>query len=248
MKKLAFATAVAIIAAAAPATAATNLVKNGGFEATTSTTSANPVAGNFQIGTVGTVNDWTSTAGYNLVFNAATATTDNAAGNYEYTGLEKLWGATASRQGGKFVALDGDVNDRGAIVQTITGLTAGQQYVLSFDWGAGQLQSREGDTTEQLRYGLDGDLFTTEVLSNKSRGFTGWNTVTRTFTATGASQVLSFLSIGTPSGLPPIALLDNVSLTAAVPEPATWAMMLVGFGMIGASARYRRRNVRAVIA
>ena len=72
--------------------------------------------------------------------------------------------------------------------------------------------------------------------------------MSRTFTATGASQVLSFLSIGTPTGLPPIAMLDNVSLTAAVPEPATWAMMFVGFGMIGASARYRRRNTRAVIA
>ncbi len=33
--------------------------------------------------------------------------------------------------------------------------------------------------------------------------------------------------------------LENV---AAVPEPATWAMMLVGFGMIGAASRYRRRR------
>jgi hypothetical protein len=31
--------------------------------------------------------------------------------------------------------------------------------------------------------------------------------------------------------------------TAAVPEPATWAMMLVGFGMMGAAMRYRRRSV-----
>jgi hypothetical protein len=42
-------------------------------------------------------------------------------------------------------------------------------------------------------------------------------------------------------------LLDNVrmtaasDLTAAVPEPATWAMMLVGFGMVGVSARRRRK-------
>ncbi|MBD8549002.1 FxDxF family PEP-CTERM protein [Sphingomonas sp. CFBP 8760] len=36
------------------------------------------------------------------------------------------------------------------------------------------------------------------------------------------------------------------STVAAVPEAATWAMMLVGFGMIGAATRYRRRatNVR----
>ncbi|EQA98614.1 hypothetical protein L288_20395 [Sphingobium quisquiliarum P25] len=27
----------------------------------------------------------------------------------------------------------------------------------------------------------------------------------------------------------------------AVPEPATWAMMLLGFGMIGFAARQRRR-------
>jgi hypothetical protein len=28
----------------------------------------------------------------------------------------------------------------------------------------------------------------------------------------------------------------------AVPEPATWAMMIVGFGIVGGSMRYRRRN------
>ena len=31
-------------------------------------------------------------------------------------------------------------------------------------------------------------------------------------------------------------------ITAALPEPATWAMMIVGFGMIGAGLRYRRRR------
>jgi hypothetical protein len=34
-----------------------------------------------------------------------------------------------------------------------------------------------------------------------------------------------------------------------VPEPGTWLMMLVGFGMIGsAMPRRRRRNLRAVAA
>lgn len=42
---------------------------------------------------------------------------------------------------------------------------------------------------------------------------------------------------------------DNVSLdVTAVPEPATWAMMIVGFGMTGASLRHRRRRTAAVIA
>ena len=34
----------------------------------------------------------------------------------------------------------------------------------------------------------------------------------------------------------------------AIPEPATWAMMLVGFGMIGATARYRRRSITTTYA
>ncbi len=42
--------------------------------------------------------------------------------------------------------------------------------------------------------------------------------------------------------------LDNLTINAAVPEPATWAMMLVGFGMMGATMRYRRRSTKAVYA
>jgi len=33
-------------------------------------------------------------------------------------------------------------------------------------------------------------------------------------------------------------------LTAGVPEPATWAMLILGFGAVGANLRYRRRSVR----
>jgi hypothetical protein len=35
---------------------------------------------------------------------------------------------------------------------------------------------------------------------------------------------------------------------AAVPEPATWAMMFLGFGMMGASMRYRRRETKVAYA
>lgn len=40
-------------------------------------------------------------------------------------------------------------------------------------------------------------------------------------------------------------VLGNV---AAVPEPATWGMMILGFGMVGASARYRRRTAKVAFA
>ncbi len=41
---------------------------------------------------------------------------------------------------------------------------------------------------------------------------------------------------------------DSTDVTAAVPEPATWAMMMVGFGMVAGAARYRRRSTSAVHA
>lgn len=40
----------------------------------------------------------------------------------------------------------------------------------------------------------------------------------------------------------------DLSAVAPVPEPTTWAMMLIGFGMIGATARYRRRTRATVYA
>jgi hypothetical protein len=39
----------------------------------------------------------------------------------------------------------------------------------------------------------------------------------------------------------------NFTVTA-VPEPATWAMMLIGFGMVAGASRYRRRSTATVYA
>lgn len=40
------------------------------------------------------------------------------------------------------------------------------------------------------------------------------------------------------------ALLDQGSLPPAVPEPATWGMMIAGLGLVGASMRRRKAQVR----
>lgn len=45
-----------------------------------------------------------------------------------------------------------------------------------------------------------------------------------------------------------VAQRANFQPTAVVPEPATWAMMLLGFGMVAGAVRYRRRNHRIVYA
>ncbi|MYM24481.1 DUF642 domain-containing protein [Duganella sp. FT135W] len=57
--------------------------------------------------------------------------------------------------------------------------------------------------------------------------------------ATGGSELLKFSSVGGDgySG----AVLDNVKLTAAVPEPETYAMMLAGLGLVGFAARRKKQ-------
>ena len=41
---------------------------------------------------------------------------------------------------------------------------------------------------------------------------------------------------------------SEASVVAPVPEPATWAMMLLGFGAVGGAARYRRRKTDVAFA
>lgn len=58
-------------------------------------------------------------------------------------------------------------------------------------------------------------------------------------------------SFGEFNGFVPTAIhadFINRSLFGAVPEPATWAMMIIGFGMIGGAARRRRTRINVSFA
>jgi hypothetical protein len=56
--------------------------------------------------------------------------------------------------------------------------------------------------------------------------------------------VFSFTGHAGQSG----TLTGNVTISQALPEPGTWAMMLLGFGAIGLTIRSRRRPALAQIA
>ncbi len=198
-----------------------NLVTNGSFE-TTTLTGKGTFAGN--------VAGWGG--GSRLTYLDYPGTADNGSYLSVYGPFPRV-----SPDGGKFVEADGDPNYSSAITQTINGLTIGTRYNVSFDQAAGQQAGFRGPTTERWQV-LLGSTQLSSQYSLPQSGVGPWQRQVLIFTATAASEVLSFLAVGTPNGAPPVSFLDGVSLTT-VPEPASLALLgagLVGFGI----ARQRR--------
>jgi hypothetical protein len=75
-----------------------------------------------------------------------------------------------------------------------------------------------------------------------SGGSTAWsNIVMQTFTV-GSNATLRFSANGTSDSLG--GYIDNITLAAVVPEPSTWALFILGFGLVGHSMRRRSQKVR----
>ena len=73
-------------------------------------------------------------------------------------------------------------------------------------------------------------------------GSQGFITYALACTPTQAGQFQLNFRTASGDNLGPV--LDNVLVTqAAGPEPATWAMLIAGFGMVGAAMRRRKANV-----
>lgn len=210
---------------------ASNLVTNGSFENTKI-----EGKGRFE----GNVDGWSG--GGNLTYIAAPGTADDGKGEMS------LYGPFpgTSPDGGKFVIADGDGPYRDTIWQTIAGLTIGAVYELNFFQAAGQWAGRPyaADTTERWQVSFGDETRQSDSYNLPFTGVGAWQLQKMRFTATSTSQVLAFLADGTPSGAPPMSLLDGVSLSA-VPEPSTWAMMVGGLAAVGGAMRARRRDRRA---
>jgi hypothetical protein len=81
--------------------------------------------------------------------------------------------------------------------------------------------------------------------------FSGANGFTKTVSGAGLAAGRYTYNFSTAQGVTSVAFgsntrafeIDNISAT--VPEPASWALLLVGFAMVGVSARRRVRSVAA---
>lgn len=240
----------AIVAAAAGVPArAVNLVVNGGFELLkpNAATGHYHICDNTKPTCVSILTGWSATASRDgsLGTNTPGSVLLGGHGGSEFNSGFALYGPVPnSPAGGNFIGIDGDPEYTQTIFQSIGGLTVGRKYDVGFYQSAGQQIGQSGPTTErwQVTFGGVSQLSTKQF--NPSQSFLPWTFQSFEFTATAVSQVLTFMAIGTPNGAPPVALLDGVSVTAQVPDAATWMLMVAGFGAVGAIARSRRASTR----
>ncbi len=261
-------------------TYASNIVVNGSFEATpTYGVGAGPFGGDtFDYPNCNSLNpcvavpNWTTQSSLSILFTPANIPT-----------LLDGGGLITAADGNNFVGSDAAFGTEGPISQTLTGLTVGQSYTLSFDQAAGELGGNYADpSTDQWivtvggtlasspttitlpdsstigAYVVNGpdDSWTTPlitlnaVISNPSSGFSGWQAESYSFTASATSELLAFMGVGSPQGGPPLALLDNVDVeassgtsgTSSTPEPKSFALALLGAGLLAAVVIHRQRR------
>jgi hypothetical protein len=89
-------------------------------------------------------------------------------------------------------------------------------------------------------------LFDYSVDLAEAQGPSGWRTFTYTAPTAGSYELKLAARNVIDAGFSSGAVLDNVAISSAVPEPATWAMMLLGFGATGAMLRSDRRRTLAL--
>lgn len=243
-----------------------SLVANGTF----TIPSGGPLTGQQVVGTTPLANWFTpsnSGSSYTFLFLNSAATGSGALNS----GVPLYGPASqyALPDNSNFIGMDSSYQV-GPLSQTIGGLVSGDQYAVSFKWAGAQQVGFNGSvscagtsnptanncTTDQWDVFLGtvpsivnnqpatyttGQELSTNVITVPNNGFVSWMSQTLTFTASAASETLSFVAQGSPNGAPPFALLADVSMTQ-VPEPTTIAILLTGIAGLGIVGLRRRKR------
>lgn len=184
-------------------------------------------------------------------------------GSVDLIGSPNIYGLSTPFGTG-FVDLDGSTGQGGTLQTAAFSFNAGDVVKLSFD-----LSGNQRGGADDFSYGVEtaggaitfnnlsilnpplfgaapfnfGDFGTGPAVSSGFGALPSdapWQHYDIQFTAGNSGSLTAFVGTGSNDNVGP--LLDNFSLSiGAVPEPATWAMMLFGFGAMGAAMRSRRR-------
>ncbi|MCM0032573.1 PEPxxWA-CTERM sorting domain-containing protein [Sandarakinorhabdus limnophila] len=146
-----------------------------------------------------------------------------------------LWGASDGARSVELLGLSS-----GGVEQVITNqFVIGQKYIMRFDLTANPFAADgQYSATVSVTGAAPVDFNYLKTGAN-APGNMLYQSFAYAFTATSESKTIAFAGIGSgPLGI----VLDNVSIVEAgvVPEPASWAMLLAGFGLTGAMMRRRR--------
>lgn len=216
MKALFAAGAALAIALSAPAMSA-ELVTNGSFE-------------------TGNLSGWTYTNSGGGT--APVVIKYNQAGNYPVGAFGEAIPTDVG--GGNYtVYFSSDTANPDSLSQLVN-VVAGQTYNLSFDYYA-PLNGINNPNDATLKFMIGGNQAGSMLQAGSPSGTPAqtWEHFATSYTAASTGPVnlaLQFHGLGSTAA---DFAVDKISMTA-VPEPTTWAMMLLGLGVVGASARRRR--------
>lgn len=203
--------ALATLVTAGAANAATELVVNGSFESN---------AINTPFAQLSAVTGWTSSAKGNSAFEVQKGAKQGGVSGFN----------PFAADGKQYLELN---TDRQTSVSQSLATTAGGMYALSFSYSGRPDTARGANSLMNVYWGST--LLTPSPLVGNTSGV--WQTFSQNVSALGSSTLLRFESVGPASSPSYGSYLDNVSVMTAVPEPESYAMMLLGLGLLGFMAR-----------
>lgn len=152
------------------------------------------------------------------------------------SGVEYYSAGSSAASGTMVVDLANYTYQQGGGLQQAFATTPGASYALGFWAGNVKASGRDGTGEVRVQVGNVDQTFATAVAAS---GAYAWRWIDVAFTAQAASTTLTFSNTQDP--WLHFALIDgaSASVSAAVPEPETYVLMLAGLGLVGFSVRRR---------